>query len=67
MKVLKPCAEELTPYCGQICNVYVVPFTKPQEAIRDNAPDELFTVLMRRSMLRIAKRICVNKSRRRPP
>ena len=33
----------------------MVPYTKPQEYIRDNAPDVLFTVLMRRSMLRIAK------------
>ena len=36
-------------------NLFVVPYTKPQEYIRDNAPDVLFTVLMRRSMLRIAK------------
>ena len=34
-----------------VCGAY----TKPQEYIRDNAPDVLFTVLMRRSMLRIAK------------
>ena len=53
MKVLK-LAKELTPYTGNL-NVYVVPYTKPQEYIRDNAPDVLFTVLMRRSMLRIAK------------
>ena len=32
----------------------MVPYTKPQEYIRDNAPDVLFTVLMRRSMMRIA-------------
>ena len=31
-----------------------MPYTKPQEYIRDNAPDVLFTVLMRRSMMRIA-------------
>ena len=37
------------------CQLFVVPYTKPQEYIRDNAPDVLFTVLMRRSMLRIAK------------
>ena len=35
-------------------NLFVVPYTKPQEYIRDNAPDVLFTVLMRRSMMRIA-------------
>ena len=56
MKVLK-LAKELTPYTGNL-NVYVVPYTKPQEYIRDNAPDVLFTVLMRRSMLRIANILC---------
>ena len=35
----------------------MVPYTKPQEYIRDNAPDVLFTVLMRRRMLRIANKV----------
>jgi thiamine biosynthesis protein ThiI len=39
------------------CNLYVVPYTKPQEYIRDHAPELLFTVLMRRSMMRIASTI----------
>ena len=47
-------ARELAEYTGN-CQLFVVPYTKPQEHIRDNAPDVLFTVLMRRSMLRIAK------------
>lgn len=46
-------AQELSEYTGN-CTLFVVPYTKPQEYIRDNAPDVLFTVLMRRSMLRIA-------------
>ena len=46
----------LTDYTGG-CKLYVVPYTKPQEYIRDNAPDVLFTVLMRRSMMRIARKI----------
>ena len=50
-------AEKLTPYTGNL-NVYVVPYTAAQEYIRDNAPDVLFTVLMRRSMLRIARALC---------
>lgn len=50
-------AQQLTPYTGNL-NVYVVPYTTPQEYIRDNAPDVLFTVLMRRSMLRITHAIC---------
>lgn len=50
-------AGALTPYTGNL-NVYVVPYTAAQEHIRDNAPDVLFTVLMRRSMLRITRLLC---------
>lgn len=49
-------ARELAEYTGN-CTLFVVPYTKPQEYIRDNAPDVLFTVLMRRSMLRIANQV----------
>ena len=49
-------ARELVEYTGN-CTLFVVPYTKPQEYIRDHAPDVLFTVLMRRSMLRIANRV----------
>ena len=49
-------AREIAPYTGN-CVLYVVPYTTPQEYIRDHAPDVLFTVLMRRSMMRIANRI----------
>ena len=50
---VKALAQLITPYTGST-NLFVVPYTKPQEYIRDNAPDVLFTVLMRRSMMRIA-------------
>jgi len=50
---VKALAQKITPYTGS-SNLFVVPYTKPQEYIRDNAPDVLFTVLMRRSMMRIA-------------
>ena len=50
---VKALAQRITPYTGST-NLFVVPYTKPQEYIRDNAPDVLFTVLMRRSMMRIA-------------
>lgn len=49
-------ASKISVYTGG-CNLFVVPYTKPQEYIRDNAPDVLFTVLMRRSMMRIANQI----------
>ena len=43
-------------YSGRI-RLHVVPFTELQEAIRDNCPEELFTILMRRYMMRIAEQI----------
>ncbi len=50
-------AQSLTAYTGNLA-VHVVPYTKPQEYIKNNAPDVLFTVLMRRSMMRISEIIC---------
>ena len=49
------------PYTGNL-NVYVVPYTAAQEHIRDNAPEDLFTVLMRRSMMRITRVLCEKES-----
>lgn len=49
-------ARELEPYCGRM-TVEVVPFTKIQEEIRSKCPEELFTVIMRRFMMRISERI----------
>ena len=46
----------LTGYTGNI-TFYCVPFTKIQEALRDNCPEELFTIIMRRLMMEIAVRI----------
>ncbi len=50
-------ARKIAPYTGNL-KVYVVNYTEPQVYIRDNAPKELFTVLMRRSMMRITEIIC---------
>jgi len=49
-------AEQLTKYCGRL-RVVLVPFTKIQEQIRENCPEGLITILMRRFMMRIAERI----------
>ncbi len=46
----------LSPYCGGI-RLHVVPFTEIQEQIRDHCPEDLFTLVMRRFMMRIAERI----------
>ena len=47
-------AELLTRYCGSI-KLMVVPYTDVQLAIHENCRDELGTVIMRRSMMRIAE------------
>ena len=54
-KVITLC-EKMKEYTGDI-NLHIVPFTIPQEYIRDNGVPELFTVLMRRSMMRITEKI----------
>ena len=49
-------ARLLTAYCGRMV-VHVVPFTKIQEEIRKNCPEEYFTLIMRRFMMRIAEAV----------
>ena len=49
-------ARLLTPWCGRL-TVHVVPFTAIQEELRRACPPELFTVLMRRFMMRIAREV----------
>ena len=49
-------ARLLVPYTGKQC-VHIVPFTKIQEELRRACPEELFTILMRRFMMRIACRV----------
>jgi thiamine biosynthesis protein ThiI len=49
-------AQILTRYCGKM-TLEVVPFTHIQEEIRDRCPEEYFTLIMRRFMMRIAERI----------
>lgn len=51
-KVLR-LAKELTPWTGRL-NVYIIPFTEIQEAIRQHCPEDHFTLIMRRFMMRLA-------------
>ena len=60
MKVEK-LAKLMTAYCGDI-RFHCVPFTKIQETLRDNCPEEYFTILMRRLMMEIAQRIAEKES-----
>ena len=55
LKVEQLC-EKMTAYCGGIA-FFCVPFTEIQEAIKDNCPEEFFTIIMRRLMMEIAQRI----------
>ncbi|MBQ4312639.1 MAG: tRNA 4-thiouridine(8) synthase ThiI [Clostridia bacterium] len=45
-----------------VIKLYIVPFTELQENIRDKCPEELFTVIMRRYMIRIAEMIARKES-----
>ena len=49
-------ARLVTKYCGRM-TVNIVSFTQIQEAIRDNCPEEYFTLIMRRFMMEISQRI----------
>ncbi len=49
-------ARLVTRYSGRM-TVNIVSFTQIQEAIRDNCPEEYFTLIMRRFMMEISQRI----------
>ena len=49
-------ARLLTAYCGRML-VHIVPFTEIQEEIRKNCPEEYFTLIMRRFMMRLAEAV----------
>lgn len=44
---------EVSRFAGSI-DMYIVPLTKVQETMRDRCPEELFTILLRRVMMKIA-------------
>lgn len=47
-------------YSGDMA-MYTVPFTKIQEQIREKCPEEYFTLIMRRLMMKISERIARNE------
>ena len=49
-------AKLLVPWCGRLV-VHTVPFTEIQETIRRDCPEEYFTLIMRRFMMRCAQRV----------
>ena len=52
--------QKVSEYAGRI-PLLVVPFTRIQEEIRDHCPEELFTLIMRRFMMRVACRIAAER------
>lgn len=58
-KVIELC-RIVSEYSKKI-NLYIVNFTEPQLAIRDNCPHEQMVIIMRRIMMRIAERVANQK------
>ena len=51
-------AKKLLPWCGRL-TLEVIPFTHIQEEIRDKCPEEFFTLIMRRFMMRLAQAVAM--------
>lgn len=47
---------KISKYAGPM-KMYTVPFTKIQEKIKDECPEELFTIIMRRLMMQISNKV----------
>ena len=56
LEKVKKLLKLVSRYSGNITMI-TVPFTKLQEKIRDDCPEELFTIIMRRLMMQISERI----------
>ncbi len=52
--------KQVSRYSGRI-GLWVVPFTETQELIKDNCPEDIFTVIMRRMMMRVAQIIAARE------
>lgn len=56
LEKVRTLCKKMSAYTGRVA-LTVVPFTVLQEKIRDHCPEELFTVVMRRCMMRIAEQV----------
>ena len=56
-------ANKMSVYTGPV-DLWIVPFTEIQEAIRDTCKEDLFTIIMRRVMLKIACKLAKEKNAR---
>ncbi len=57
---VKMLLQQVGEYAGHT-TLYIVPFTRIQEEIGKHCPEELFTLIMRRFMMKIASRIAEDK------
>ncbi len=53
--------EKVAKYSGTI-RLGIVPFTKIQQEIADNCPEEFFTLIMRRMMMRISEKLAAERN-----
>ena len=53
--------QKVSRYAGPI-TMFTVPFTEIQEHIKDNCPEDIFTVVMRRMMMRVAQIIALKEN-----
>lgn len=60
MKVME-LLKKVAAYSG-IITTYVVPFTEIQEAIRDYCPEDYFTLVMRRIMMKMSEKIAESQN-----
>jgi len=51
---------KVSEYSGRM-NMFTVPFAKVQEEIMAKCPEEFFTIIMRRFMMRVSEKIAVNE------
>lgn len=51
--------QKVSRYAGRM-TMYTVPFTRIQEKIKDECPEELFTIIMRRLMMKISEKIAAD-------
>lgn len=54
-------AKIVSRYSGKM-NMHIVPFTKIQEEIKKNCPEDMMTIIMRRFMMKISNDIALNNS-----
>lgn len=61
LKKVEELGEIMAKFCGPI-PFHCVPFTKIQEQIKQCCPEELFTIIMRRMMMRIAQKLVIQQN-----